>query len=1017
MKKSIFFTVIVAVAVASGWYITNQNDSSVVASTTNEGHEESEISKEQRIQGYLEWRTSKMLNEEGVFDPQDYYNAVAQADAIRLEQGNANKASGNLNISWDFMGPDNVGGRTRSILFDNQDASGETMFAGSVGGGLFKSTDGGRNWTRVSSYNGFQPIASIAQATDGTIYVGTGEGLSQPNATGENSGNVGNGIWKSIDGGNTWDHLASTDEFGGQLEVPSGGSRWNEVNDLAIDPENSNFIIAGANNRLMVSDDAGVSWSTINSPTGQTQAVEFATDGSIAYAALGGEVYSSTPSSNFMTWTAISAGNASRADVAIAPSNPDVVYASYTLSGGCLDDIWRTTDGGDNWTQIVSDVPSTQDPFRQVGDMTQGCPSNTGQGWYDHTIAVNPADPNKLYIGGITLYTWGSGSGGLKRADKIGSENQDVFDPQYIHADKHEIVFDPNDPTGNTMIIGNDGGMTKTTNANDGFPDNMAFREINKNYGTYQAYGMGAGRYGDVFGGAQDNGSIYVDHKGSSFAAGFEVSGGDGMYGEVSNLIPEVMFSGSQNGVIYRSIDGGASVNAFGDANIDNGGCGFIMCNAVDPNNGCPSNGSAPFVFTFYLMETSESSNPTMTGYLSITRIDTMPQDDGSVMYNVVLTNGEELLQTEALLTPGGYNVTSKTGVNYEEVLTTPLFLGDTAFFSDPYDAKYFVASTCGIWMCSNPLSKTIQPVFYKISNTGSSVTGFDSSKDGDVLYATRSGGQLLVISGFNSAESLLPAEGCDYNDNSCTNGILSVNSITIGGRLEGVSVDPNDPNHVLVAEAGFGADTKVHRSINALSGGASFTSAHGNLPNMPVYDCVIDAGNSQNYLVATELGVWSSNDQGITWTEENEDLDRVPTFRIRQEWMYEESCPVLYLGTHGRGMWASTTLTDAGCNKNYGEWPVGVGIKDIDEAVNNISIYPNPTVGLTNVKFDLDKSSNVTMRIINIMGKVVETKVYAGTVGEQQVSFDANSFANGTYMVVLTTEGKAVSSAMFIKK
>ena len=111
------------------------------------------------------------------------------------------------------------------------------------------------------------------------------------------------------------------------------------------------------------------------------------------------------------------------------------------------------------------------------------------------------------------------------------------------------------------MLVGSDGGVTLCNNATSGFPDNLNFIQKNKGYATLQVYGMGAGSAGEVLSGNQDNGSQYIDGLGSSPQAAQEVTGGDGVYAEVSNLDPDFLFSGVYYGDLRRSVNRGASAN------------------------------------------------------------------------------------------------------------------------------------------------------------------------------------------------------------------------------------------------------------------------------------------------------------------------------------------------------------------------------------------------------------------------------------------------------------------------
>jgi hypothetical protein len=1004
MKKPLFITIIFAILVSAGIFqvknFKNEKGNEDAFALPEAWVKKKKLPKDQRIEGAMEWRYERLANPEtGIFNPADYYAAVNHANLLKA---NSHARSG-LNLNWEVIGPDNQGGRTRAILFDKDDS--KLIFIGGVAGGMYKSTNGGLNWSPIDSYQGFSSVVSITQANDnnGTIYVGTGEGLANKGATSLNSGASGNGIWRTRDKGATWEHLEATNLLGATISVPGSGA-WSEVNDVLISPVNPDLLFAAVENGIRISTNATapadqVTFSSPSGLTGRGQSLTISPDGTLAFATSGGRTFRSDDVvGNFLSaWVPMPIDVGQRADVKIAPSNPNYVYVTVSNAQGCLVSIWRSTNAGDTWTRIVQGgAPFVLDPFNQPTAAAGSC---AGQGWYDHTLVINPVDENKIYIGGITLYTWSAGSGGLKKANRIETEGGNFFDPKYIHADIHKIIFSPHDPTGNTMLIGNDGGVAICYNALSGFPDNMRFNTINKNYNTKQVYGMGAGRYGEAIAGSQDNGTMYVDYQRTSLNAGIDVSGGDGGYGEISHFDPNVLFSTSQFGNIRRSFSRGESAIPFLDEWIS-WGCGQIVCAQSTPSP-CPENGSGGFVTIFHLMETSQKSNPLQSAII-YARNDTL-----------VLSTGETVIVRDTLY-PGTYEAQSKVGpVVFEVQLTTTLFPGDTAFFDDPYDAKYFVSTnSCGTWMCTNPLDRG-EPKFYRLPYAGNAAN-YDHSLDGNHLYMV-SGSLLTILSGFNQLNLPNPSNRVPISG-------LTTTTITIpgvGNNLQGVSVDRNDPNHVLVVSAGFTASSpRVWKVTGALSGSPVVTSVHTpTLPFMPMYDCVIDWTNPNRYLLGTELGIWASGDGGATWSEENAGINvRLPVYSLRQFLLYEEGCPVIYAGTHGRGMFRTTSLTPGNCDLTPGKGLVN-SLNEISITVKNIKVYPNPVQSEANVVFDMTSRGTVNLKVVDMMGRVVMNRNYNNLAqGPQEVKFDASNLSRGNYMVVLSTNGKSYNSNMFMK-
>ncbi|MCF8369363.1 MAG: T9SS type A sorting domain-containing protein [Bacteroidales bacterium] len=205
----------------------------------------------QSIEGAKQYLASIRNNQHtGLLNPQDVLKAREQKSNLAYTK--SGKAA---SYNWLELGPDNMGGRTRALIFDNRDPSGKTIYAGSVNGGIFKSTDVGANWTKVNMGSGTANlnVSSMVQTADGTIYVGTGEGFNTQNYTGTGffgyeGGFVGKGIFKSD----------NNDDFylvAGTQPLMSGETAdWAYVNDIAID-------VTG--NRLFAATQNGLNYASL----------------------------------------------------------------------------------------------------------------------------------------------------------------------------------------------------------------------------------------------------------------------------------------------------------------------------------------------------------------------------------------------------------------------------------------------------------------------------------------------------------------------------------------------------------------------------------------------------------------------------------------------------------------------------------------------------------------------------------------------------------------------------------
>lgn len=293
---------------------------------------------------------------------------------------------GGPTLNWQERGPGNVAGRTRSILIYPGDPNYDTWIVGSVGGGVWKTTDAGQTWTHLTEGLGNLATSTLAQsaANPNIIYAGTGEGF----------GNVdqidGSGIWKSTDAGATWNQLAST----------ATNPEFENVMRMVADPADPNTVVAAvatgfnsvSSSGIYRTTDGGTSWTkTYDSPsTDVQQIIANPLNFNTQYAALDGSgVIKSLDGGQ--TWSDASngIGGIGRLELAIAPSDTNVVY--FSAQGGPSGSIlYSSTDAGANWF-AHNDATGTNRHWL------------LGQGWYDNAIAVNPYDANEIYVGGVDI--------------------------------------------------------------------------------------------------------------------------------------------------------------------------------------------------------------------------------------------------------------------------------------------------------------------------------------------------------------------------------------------------------------------------------------------------------------------------------------------------------------------------------------------------------------------------------------------------------------------------------------
>jgi hypothetical protein len=430
--------------------------------------------------------------------------------------------------TWTALGPGNIGGRTRSIVVHPRDS--KVLWAGSVGGGVWRTGDTGASWTPVDDF--MANLAVTAMVMDPTnpdvIYAGTGEGFFNVDAL------RGAGIFRTTDGVH-WQQIPSTT-----------GAGFRSVNRLAISP-NGQILLAATGAGLMRSDDPNrTAWTTVLG--GEIADVKYhPTDNAKAVAGdlRGGQAYFTTDGGQ--TWKVATHSQpwSGRVELAYAAKTPTQVYASVDVNGG---QIWRSANGGRTYNKRGGLADGMPAPY--LGD----------QGWYDNVIwAGDPTDANLVIVGGVDL--WRSVDGGDTLRDI-----STWWDSRSAHADHHCIVAARgyNGKTNKRVYFGNDGGIfvtsdVRTVGDNAQPPRIKGWKELDNTYGVTQFYaGAGNATSGTIIGGAQDNGTLrFTSADGSEGWS--EMFGGDGGWCAADPTDPGVFYGEYVFLNIHRSLDGGAS--------------------------------------------------------------------------------------------------------------------------------------------------------------------------------------------------------------------------------------------------------------------------------------------------------------------------------------------------------------------------------------------------------------------------------------------------------------------------
>jgi hypothetical protein len=495
-----------------------------------------------------QWRLMRWRDENGVFDPALVARARAERDANADYHASIDDA-GIGRFGWVERGPNNIGGRTRSLVINPADAN--EMWAGAVGGGVWHSTNGGGTWAPVDDHLGTLSVCCLAlvPGTPVTLYAGTGEGFFNADAV------IGQGIYKSVDGGASFSQLPAT-------------AGWLYTNRIAVSPANANVLLAATRSPggIQRSTDGGATWSLVRTASSCMQVLFDPNDGSRCVADVyEGGVHRVVYSTNGgATWTNCASGlvgqsgTNGRIELCYARSVAGMVYGCCGTGSG---QIWRSTDGGVNWTQ-------------------QSTTSLSGSSmWYYNSLWVDPTDATIVVAGAYHLYRSTDSGVTLTRI------SNGYINTSQPHPDQHQLVADPgyDGATNRRVFATNDGGVYVTNNIRTA-SRTSGWSRRDQGYRSTQFYGAaGDGPSGRITGGTQDNGHLTLQAGSSTAALTF---GGDGGYAAIDWQNPNYIYGEYVYAQVHRSTDGGASADYIDDGISEAGNAAnFIAPLLLDPND------------------------------------------------------------------------------------------------------------------------------------------------------------------------------------------------------------------------------------------------------------------------------------------------------------------------------------------------------------------------------------------------------------------------------------------------
>lgn len=1014
-------------------------------------------------------------------------------------------------LEWEEMGPDNVGGRTRAVLIDKDNpsriyagaVSGGLWISESGGRAWRKYSDelGNLNISCITQASN----GDIYFGTGELYFAKYSDGDGS-------SGFVGNGVWKKEANSSEFIHLASTDLGAINNNDGADWASVNELATDPNDPSRVYAATSGGlqvsddgGQSWTVAGAGPIQVNAIDVQVAADGSYVLAVAGTLG----GNKIYKSTSgdAGSFILHHNFAASDnvmtqVGRIQISISPSNTNILYCTVSddAGNGNMKGVFRSEDKGESWEMIAYpgfDELNIMNGQARYSSLLAVHPTNPdkvyvggldlwkwekGSNWEkltqwfysyyptftdylhadQHTMVFNPNNPDVLYVGN---------DGGVFRSEDGGSSFRPM-NKGYNVTQFYALGFSPHGeviggtqdngtqmvgwkpefsnsgitqgvtPQSGMKVKGGDGGFAEMSRINSDImfvesqfsTDVHSWLQRTRDKGLSLEYSNNDKLFLDAF---VEN---YLETNGAPFITPFTLweNPNDLESRDSITFVNETTAIGvgagdgvsySFSGVLEASQD--AAEIDYSTLRFYSGDMEVIGANSAYWSVEFDTLGNA--IDSVYVTSVTDVTTGDFTvdfGEPASLNVPVLASFETSYSAGDILT-----IQSSTLELPLTFT------------LIADLESGDSVRIQDPVQSKFFLGASMGTWMTRDALDLSGEGEWMQIANTSWSTRDIDWSVDGNYCFIA-SGNSVFRVSRLRYADDKAHGhvDGAYYVLDQLSLG--TAHGLPSGQAATGVYVDKKDANRVVVTFGNYGNTNYVFASTNALADSPNFISIQGDLPQMPVYDALINAADSSQIFLATEFGVWSASlsyanlptaliqtdnfdyiqerivydvdsnailtwdtiptsqtvsitqnlpAQNPTWTPEDMGLGNVPIFTIRQQYYPGDNYGQIYIATHGRGMYKSGSFVarnDEDLNEE---------VEEVfeEEIVSSMHVYPNPVSNQLTIDFISDLTiTNVDVNIYDLTGKLVIHRQADLVIGSNQIPMDVSTLPKGTYLV-----------------